>query len=156
MTPSAARRRSWTSAGTGSVVDTTMRAESPSADWPTSMSAMLIAGVAEHRADPPDHAGPVVVADHQHVAGRGHVDAVVVDQHDAGLAVEADERAGDRVLAARERDEVDVVPGEVVVVSRTSRPRSAAICGAFTYDTGSSDTAPNRPFSTDRVRMRVS
>ena len=33
-------------------------------------------------------------------------------RHDAGLAVEPDERAGDRVVAARERDEVDVVPGE--------------------------------------------
>ena len=41
-------------------------------------------------------------------------------------------------------------------MGRTSRPRSSAICGAFTYDTGSLDVAEKKPLSADSVRMRVS
>ena len=44
------------------------------------------AGVAEQRPDRADHAGPVVVGDHQHVIRRRHVDAVAVDPHDPLLA----------------------------------------------------------------------
>ena len=62
-------------------------------------------------ADEADHPGPVVVAHEEHVAGRRQVDGVVVDHHDAGLAPQADERAGDGVVAAPDGDEVHVVLG---------------------------------------------
>ena len=43
-----------------------------------------------------------------------------------------------------------------MALSVTVMPRSSAIFGAFTYDTGSSLMRPKKPFSSDRVRMRVS
>ena len=67
------------------------------------------AGVAEERADGADHAGPVVVRDHQHVVGGRHVEGVVVDHHDALLAAASGQRAAQRVPAAGDRDQVDVV-----------------------------------------------
>ena len=101
VTPSAARSWSCTSAGTGSVVDD-HHERGVAVGRPADVHVGDVdAGVAEDRADPADDAGAVVVAHDQHVAGRRHVDRVVVDRHDAGLAVEPDERAGDRVVAAR-------------------------------------------------------
>ena len=65
----------------------------------------------EDAADETDHSGPVVVADHEHVARRRHVDRVLVDHDDARLAPQARERAGDGVVAPAQRHQVDVVLG---------------------------------------------
>ena len=83
---------------------------------------------------------------------------VVVDHHDAGLAVEADERAGERVVAARERDEVDVVAGERGRgrLAHLDAPLGRELRCVHVRDRLLADPAPNRPFSTDSVRMRVS
>ena len=73
------------------------------------MSAMLTPASPRTVPTTPIIAGPVVVAHDEHVAGRRHVDGVVVDHHDARLAPQPDQRAGQRVLAAADGDEVDVV-----------------------------------------------
>ena len=65
--PGTARSRSSRSAGVGSVVEITMRAEPASAARPTSMSEMLMPASPSSRAHHADHPRPVVVADHQHV-----------------------------------------------------------------------------------------
>ena len=60
---------------------------------------------------------------------RRQVDGEVVDHHDARLALEADERAGDGVVAAADGDEVDVLVAAVdvdVVAPRRRAPRRSA------------------------------
>ena len=82
--------------GTSPEVAISMTAVPPSARGADVHVGDVDAGIAEQRADDADDAGPVVVLDHQHVVGRRHVDAVVVDHHDALLAATPDQRARQR------------------------------------------------------------
>ena len=109
-----------------------MSAAAPLGGLPDVHVGDVDAGVAQDRADPADHAGAVVVAHDEHVVGRRHVDGVVVDRDDAGLAPQADERAGEGVAAAPDADQVDVVVRRWWWCLATSMPCSSASSGAFT------------------------
>src|SRR5207302_2115685 len=70
------------------------------------------AGVAHGRGDDAGHARAVGVAHYEHVPRRWDVDGVVVDHHDAGLALGPTQRAGNGVVPAAKADQVDVVASE--------------------------------------------
>ena len=73
---------------------------------PSFRSTMLMPASAQDLGDHRHHAGPVVVADHQHVPGDGHLDVVVVDHDDPGLGPQPEQGAGHRVVAAPQGDQV--------------------------------------------------
>ena len=88
--------------------------------------------------------------------GRWHVDAMAVDPDDPLLTPPATQRSADRVTAAREGDQVDVVVGGRAVDVADLYAVVAASCGALTNVTGSSLIPPKKPFNTANPRMRVS
>lgn len=55
-------------------------------------------GLAEHGPDPPDHAGPILVAADEHHVRWRHVEAIVTEPGDPWLA--AGDRAGDGEMDA--------------------------------------------------------
>ena len=77
--------------------------------------------------------------------------------HDARLAAQADERAGERVVAAAERDEVDVVRrGGGRRLAHLDAALRGELRGVDVRDRLVADAAEERPSAADSVRMRVS
>ena len=66
-------------------------------------------GVSQRGRDRGNHPGNVLVAHDEHVARRWQVDGEIVDHHDARIAFEPDERAGDGVVATPHGHQVHVV-----------------------------------------------
>ena len=93
MTESWARIASATAGLTSSSRARIISASARGADRPSVHRADVHVGLAERLADPPDHPRPVAVVGDQHDLGRAHVEAIVVEPGEAGLA--ACDRAAD-------------------------------------------------------------
>ena len=90
------------------------------------------AGLAEERADPADHPGNVVVAEHDHAGRKLDLDLEPEHRDEPLAVVAADGRAGDALLARGHAIRFVKSREERLRCSTTSIPRSAATSGAFT------------------------
>ena len=101
--------RSRSSGGAGVSIANAISAFPPSFVRETAMFAMFTPCLAEHRPDPPDHAGHVGVAEEDEVRGELEVDPEAERAREEEPRLGADRRSGDGDVVGADLDEVHVV-----------------------------------------------